>query len=134
MAFTQVPSLIAPLQSQIEALRAGIPTGLVKNEILGVLLIGSASRGEATYRSDVDLLFVLKEAPLNYQRTVSLKRQIEPSLRQEPLPVQLQFVLPSVFETTERAMREALARAIILIDPTGVLASRLSGISGRGVA
>jgi predicted nucleotidyltransferase len=123
--FTTVKSLTQPLEQQICTLAAGFTPGLLEGEIEGVLLSGSCARGEATHRSDIDLLVVLKSGPLNYSRVQRLRDALEEAIPAEtlsaPLQVNFQFVLASVFETQEPAMAQALVEARILVDPRGSL-------------
>lgn len=115
---SQVPSLNPKLEKVLEDLRKKFPANLLPL-LDSVLLIGSASRGAATYRSDLDLLVVLREGPLQFERVRSLRDQFEREWLQHiqsPLPFQVNFVLPSVRSTQEPAMRDALTKAIMLID------------------
>lgn len=129
--WSRVPSLRGPLKAQIDALGREVTPILQDSttDALGVLLTGSCSRGEATYRSDVDLLVVLATAPLNYSRVRTLRDRFEARLsraaQESPLACEIHFVLSSVFETREPAMRGALKEAKVLSDPTGELARRL---------
>ncbi len=88
-------------------------------EAEGVLLTGSCSRGEATYRSDIDLLVVLKAGPLNYERVQKLRdcadRAFESDQASLVLKLEIHFVLPSVFETQEPAMIEAIRLSQVLV-------------------
>ncbi len=116
MRFSNVPSLQGPLEEEIKKLAT-----FLKEEFdaiaFGSLLIGSCSRGDANYRSDVDILVVLKEGPLKYERVVKLRGAFDSrATLGEPLGYQLNFVLSDVFETEEPAMREALRKAVILVD------------------
>ena len=88
---------------------------------MGVLLIGSTSRGMATYRSDIDLLVVLKDGDLHFGRVQNLRDHLDHALADvadTPLPIHANFVLPSVIDTKEPAMQRALLSAIILWDPS----------------
>lgn len=129
-AFTQIPSLIQPLKNQVLELQRHWPKN---EEILGVLLIGSCSKGEATYRSDVDLLIISKIPKLTYEYVKTLRTSLEKDfiesghsdLLQKPLEVQMTIVQESVFLTIEPAMQDALRHAIILRDETHTIASKL---------
>ncbi len=130
--FTSIPSLKDPLQQQIQNLQAGLARFQDEN-VAGILLIGSCSRGEATYRSDIDLLLILNEAQLKYDRVQEIRNSVElhfqrmgcQELLETPLPVQLTVVLKSVFTTQEPAMIEALQRAIVLWERDGTISSAL---------
>jgi predicted nucleotidyltransferase len=112
---TSVPSLAGKLEAQLRSLREALAAASIAGEFQEVLVIGSVSRGEATYRSDIDLLFILREGPLNYSRVQDLRDRLEhqvlEKVSERALPVQAQFVLPSVRETREPAMRSALKAA-----------------------
>ncbi|MCM2322689.1 MAG: nucleotidyltransferase domain-containing protein [Oligoflexia bacterium] len=125
--FTQVPSLIAPLDEQLRGIRA-ILKSIKDPEISGALLTGSCSTGKATYRSDIDILVLLAEGPLNYARTRSVRDRLEATFKdagrlellEKPLEVQFTVVLESVFATREPAMRAALRSAHLLSDAAGI--------------
>lgn len=103
-------------------------------EIDAVLLIGSCSIGEATFRSDIDLLVVLRNGPLHYGRVKEIRDRIEEAVLSEfllkPLPIQLTVVLRSVFDTTEPAMLKALQLSQTLFEcsDSGDIACRLEGL------
>lgn len=105
------------MHRQLLELRARLGRASIAREFRQVLVIGSVSRGEATYRSDVDLLVILRQGPLNYARVQDLRRRLEEEVisGSEGLEVQAQFVLPGVHQTTEPAMRQALREAWPLI-------------------
>ena len=87
----------------------------------------------ATYRSDIDLLVILKEGKLDYGRVKQIRDEIErhfssvgaENVLRSPLPVECTVVLRSVFRTIEPAMKEALNFAVILSDFTGELTQEL---------
>ena len=97
----------------------------MKADILSVLLLGSCSRGTATYRSDIDILVVIDGEILNYGVVIANRDWIEAEFEKkaqlstltQPLEVQFTIVLKSVFNTSEPAMRDALSHAIVLADP-----------------
>lgn len=116
-AFTKVPSLKSALSGQIEAIEEELPAIAHKLLVSEVLLIGSCASGTATYRSDIDLLFVLKSGSLNYSRVKKLRDILEQSLgksAEHPLRCQANFVLHSVYDTQEPAMKRALQEATLL--------------------
>lgn len=134
-AYTKVSSLKAPLKEQLDQL-AEMLTSFSKenNQIEGVLLTGSCSRGEATYRSDVDLLFVVRDSSLIKFSEVQknrdklenfLNRMGKSTLLNKPLELQSIFVSLDVFETEEPAMSEALSKAIIFVDVSGEIMKAL---------
>src|ERR1700733_10849189 len=110
--YSRVPSLIPLLHRQIQGLKDHFPD---MRDILGVMLTGSCSSGQATYRSDVDLLVILRDGPLNFGRVREIRDTIEMGYRKQnraeflndPLPIQITVVLKSVFSTSEPAMKEA---------------------------
>jgi predicted nucleotidyltransferase len=120
--YSQVSSLQAPLKSQIDSIKASFP---INANILSTLLLGSCSRGTATYRSDIDILVVIDGEILNYGVVTSTRDWIESEFEKkaqlstltQPLEVQFTIVLKSVFNTSEPAMRDALSHAIALVDP-----------------
>lgn len=87
-------------------------------DFIALLLIGSCARGTATYRSDIDLLIVARDCHLDYGRVVEWRNRIEGVLEtnavETVLPCQFTFVLSSVRTTSEPAMRQALAKSIVL--------------------
>jgi predicted nucleotidyltransferase len=129
--FTKVPSLGPLLDRQISELKRFLPH---LKEVKGILLSGSCARGEATYRSDIDLLIILENGPLNYSRVQQIRDNIEQGLIAQskadlldaPLPVQITVVLDSVFSTSEPAMRDALKSALILVNPEGTLKGKVA--------
>lgn len=135
ISYTQVPSLVSILEGEIESIRQTLLHIFTDSEIMGCLLIGSCSRGEATYRSDIDLLIVLCEGPLTYSRVRDLRDRFDEkwaaSQGTSPLHCELHFVLRSVFETKEPAMRKALLTAISLIDKMGALKNELHRLKGE---
>ena len=134
MKWTHVPSLSDPLDEQIRGIERGFPPDVLE-QAEGVLLTGSASRGEATYRSDLDLLVVLRQPPLSYERVVALRRRIEEAMPEgaleRPLAADIHFILPSAFATEEKAMSAALNNAVILLDPMGRLAALRGSREGK---
>ncbi len=117
--FSSVASLEPKLRKQIENIATRLPKLLPENEVWGCLLIGSCSRGAATFRSDIDLLFILKSPPLDYERVSKLRDGLEKQWDQDPLPIQCTFVLENVFSTSEPAMQQALKSAWVLWDVEG---------------
>lgn len=136
--FTSVPSLIEPLRTQIRGLVSGLRS-YSDPRVSGIVLTGSCSRGEATYRSDVDLLVILGLGPgaLNYSVTREIRDSIEShfkrldadELLRQPLPVEVTVVLESVFETQEPAMLDALNKCLLIQDYSGKLKDRLAPTS-----
>ncbi len=126
-SWTQIPSLRAALEKQIRGIIADFPRDVLESEIEGIFLVGSCSEGKATYRSDLDLLVVLKNPPLKYGRVVDLREKIEAKMPlaalSEPLACEFHFVLPDVADTSEPAMMDSISKATILIDPYGKLKS-----------
>ncbi len=129
-SFTKVPTLIPLLDYQMEEIKKNFPRDL---EIVGALLIGSCSSGTATYRSDIDILVVLKEGRLTYDRVKNIRDQFEShfqgigkeELLNKPLPVEITVVMSSVFSTIEPAMKGALSIAHILYDPDRCLLKKI---------
>ena len=126
LIYSQVPSLQEPLSLQIVGIAKQFP---ISSKIRGVALIGSCSIGQATYRSDVDLLVIVGAQQLTYSDVVKMRDEVEnhfeskgfAELCSNPLPIQVTVVLESVFLTEEPAMRDALKTAIPLFDPNGQL-------------
>jgi predicted nucleotidyltransferase len=118
MNWSRIPSLNPRIESALATFIAAFPTSL-RSQAVEVLLIGSASRGEATYRSDLDVLVVLRAGPLTFSRVQELRdlldRETLGNLQDSPLEFQVQFALASVFHSEEPAMREALKHARVLI-------------------
>jgi hypothetical protein len=82
---------------------------------MGALLVGSCASGKATYRSDVDVLVILKAAPLIYSRICALRDRFDQAWQKTgPLDCHLNFVLTNVFETSDPAMKHALHGAVTL--------------------
>lgn len=126
--YTAVASLTPLLETQVSSLIKVLPVVFSPNESMGALLIGSCSRGQATYRSDLDILVILQTGSLTYSRVQSLRDQFEQCWSKSnagPLPCQINFVLPTVFETSEPAMQNALRDAVILHDSGGTLDRKL---------
>ena len=126
--FTQVPSLSEPLRLSIEQLPKIVADAFSSREILGVLLIGSCSTGQASYLSDIDLLIVLREGPLKYGRVCAFREQWDRVLLKKgslSLPVHTNYILPEAFQTHEPAMRKALRNAMIILDPEKILVHKL---------
>lgn len=125
---TQVKSLIQPLQEQMAHLKRLL--GNYRQEhFLGAILFGSCCRGEATYRSDIDILLVFEAMDLNLAVVQKTRDLVEAffiahnaeSTLQKPLPVEFQVVLFSVFSTQEPEMLKNLKQGIILSDKQGLL-------------
>ena len=120
--YTQVTSLSDSLSRQVEGLRQHFP---LSDEIGAVLLLGSCSRGEATYRSDIDILIVLTGNKLTYGKVQEIRDGVEAGFDangqkaclSEPLPVQFTVVLRSALKSAEPAMKQALLHKIVLADP-----------------
>lgn len=113
---TKVPSLREPLEAQIRALTSSFPNA---PGIMRLYLFGSCARGEATYRSDVDLLAVQMEAP-TFARVAAIRDFVEAafaksgmaSVLSSPLPVQIQ----AIAEASEDRFTRESAPAILLRD------------------
>ena len=120
VTFSQVPSLGLPLAKQIEGIVHLFQDHADRLDAEALLLIGSCSTGQATYRSDVDLLVILRDPPLTYDRVQKLRDLFDTlGMPELPLPVQIQFILPTAFETKEPAMATALKMAIALWEKPG---------------
>ena len=95
--YTKVPSLQPKLEAQISEIRTRLAGADLRAELDEVLLVGSCSRGEATYRSYVDLLVILRNGPLNYRRVCRLRDRFDHEVlvnsQRHCLPVEVQFVL-----------------------------------------
>jgi hypothetical protein len=95
--------------------------------LVGVVAFGSWARGEATERSDLDVLVVLAER-------VALARQIYRDWDDEPAvcdgrPVEPHFVhLPGAAETVAGLWAEVALDGIVLFDPTLAVSRRLAAI------
>jgi predicted nucleotidyltransferase len=120
--YTKIFSLNLPLSKQVDGLQRYFP---LAGEIGAVLLVGSCSRGEATYRSDVDILVLLNTDKLTYGKVRDVRDRIEQgfasqgqeALLTQPLPVQFTVVLASAITTSEPGMKLALLDKVILADP-----------------
>lgn len=125
--YTKVPSLILPLQNQIEALRAYFAASAPALGLERVILFGSCARGEATYRSDVDLMLVLAEGPLTFARSSALKERVESETEssgiRSALPLQLTCVLSSIDASQDPGTRDALQFSSILFQASQEVAS-----------
>lgn len=115
-----MPTLKAPLTQQIGAIQKAIPEIAKQIDVSAVLLTGSCSRGEATFRSDIDLLFVLNKAAPTYSSIKQWRDLIESKVSGIPLPIQAHFVSRLVEKTVEPAIRMAISDAQILFDPHGI--------------
>ncbi len=127
-SYTTVPSLVIPLNEQIKRLKKRALDFIQKGSYLlrGVLLIGSCSRGTATYRSDIDLLFVLSaSSELTYGFVKKIRDDFEEG-EETPLPVQVTVVRETVFDTDEPAMKQALRESEVLADLSGELDRKVS--------
>ena len=121
MFYTQIPSLRESLGKQLNELSSLFPR---ISSIDAVLLIGSCSVGKATYRSDIDLLIILGEEKITYDKVVLIRNQIEehftklgrPDLLSQPLPSQITVVGKSVVSTQEPEMRRAITHSIPIFD------------------
>jgi predicted nucleotidyltransferase len=126
--YTQVPSLIQPLELQIEGLKK-ILKNFKLHHLIGIALFGSCSKGKATYRSDIDLIFIFDQQDLNFSFVKNTRDEVEnyfkslqkENLLEKPLPVEIQVVRDSVFLTTETEMINNLKHCLILLDLNGKL-------------
>lgn len=129
--YSTVPSLQPKLAEQIETLHGAFAKTFPQS-VLGCYLIGSCARGEATYRSDIDLLAVINKPTPQFSDVQEIRDHFEQSLAKlgfdslarEPLPVQISIVGTTVFATQDPAMLQNLLEGIILFDPNGSLAHR----------
>ncbi len=80
--YSRVESLQPLLADQVLNIAERLKVAPLMQEILGVLLTGSCARGEATYRSDIDFLVILRDPPLNYSRVTKLRAALIQSLRE----------------------------------------------------
>lgn len=116
---TQVPSLVGPLSEQLSAICGHVPGFSVEVEAERVLLTGSCARGEATWRSDVDLLVVLRLGPLTYSRVRSVRDAFDArvgALSDRPLPVQVSVMLAETLADPDPGTKLALRDAIAMIE------------------
>ncbi len=91
-SLSKVPSLQSKLQLQVSKIRNGL---LQWNDplICAACLYGSCARGEATYRSDIDIL-VFANVEANWTSTNLVKDLLEKNLTllEEPLQIQWQIL------------------------------------------
>ena len=73
------PKLLTEINSLSQAFASSRKVAILR-QVESILLIGSCSRGQATYRSDIDLLVILKEGPLTYTRVRQLRDIFESEL------------------------------------------------------
>lgn len=126
--YTKIPSLQGLLHIQIESLKTGL-TQYAQKQFVGALLFGSCCRGEATYRSDIDILLVFEQISLNFSFVQQTRDAIEKhftdrglgNLLRQPLRVEFQVVRDSVFQTSDPVMKSNLEMGIILVDKTGFI-------------
>ena len=59
-------SLLPKLEYQVSKLKDELPALLKTLGGVGAVMVGSCSRGEATYRSDLDLLVVMGAGSIKY--------------------------------------------------------------------
>lgn len=121
--FTQVTSLRPKLEKQVRQVAKAFADSK-QNDWVALILIGSASEGQATYRSDLDFLVIVSpDRPLNYGQVVAWRDELERLLAKKgvdsTLPCQFNFVKDSVRHSVEPAMRQALAGGLVLfsVDP-----------------
>lgn len=132
-----MPSLKNTLKAQIVELQS-VFSRFSDPHLLGVLLFGSCARGEATYRSDVDILLVFETSHLTYGFVQSARDNVEKHFRNsgkelalsKPLPVQTTVVASSVFATNEPGMTQALTESLLLFDRKGTMKDNLSRFRG----
>ncbi len=109
---------MTPLVFQLDGIRLKIEEWAKKTPYLrGVFLIGSCSLGEAQATSDIDLIFIIDVKKLEFGIVQKLRNEWEEYFGeslQSPLPIQMNFVQPSVFHSMEPAMRKALDKGILL--------------------
>jgi predicted nucleotidyltransferase len=126
--YSSVPTLQPKIEIQMRQIQSALLTLSVVN-LVGIILYGSVARGHATYRSDVDLLVIIRQDTLTYSDVQLVRDLIEAHFNQlglseileAPLPVQLTVVRDSVFNSTEPDLQEALLSGIIFLDNMGVL-------------
>lgn len=127
-SYTQVKSLMQPLHQQVTRL-SQIIDHYQQKHFLGAILFGSCCRGEATYRSDIDILLIFETMDLNLTVVQKTRDRLEAffqsqnaeAVLQKPLPVEFQIVLLSVFSTQEPEMLKNLKQGLILSDKQGLL-------------
>ena len=127
--YTEVPSLKKPLSDQVDQIKENL---LQQNlsEILAVLLVGSVAKGKATYRSDIDLLFILRKPAIKADDSHQIFERFSKNLSDNsPLPVQIVVVGDSVFQTQEPAMKQNLKESIVLADPRGTVHTLIKSVS-----
>lgn len=126
--FTAISSLLTPLREQI----AGIKNILSKFDqdfFVGAILFGSCSRGEATYRSDIDIMLIFDQSNLDFKFVQTTRDLVEghflahnsSKLLSTPLPVEFQVVRVSAFSSTEEEMKKNLHTGIVLVDKNNIL-------------
>ncbi len=97
--------------------------------LLAVALFGSVARGQATERSDIDLLVVVNEKPSNaLQECLLVRRQVEPYPLRRISPI---VTTPEMLRQNFLILLDILDHGIILHDPEGVLGDLLSRLKRR---
>ncbi|MGZ3769124.1 MAG: nucleotidyltransferase domain-containing protein [Bdellovibrio sp.] len=135
-AYTSIPSLATPLDQQISGLKSVIQL-YDQNFFKGAVLFGSCCRGEATYRSDIDIMLIFDQKNLDYTFVQKTRDSIEEfflkhnaqQLLNSPLPVEFQVVRSSVFSTTENEMKTNLRCGIILVDKANFIKLKVEALN-----
>ncbi|MBT9131376.1 MAG: hypothetical protein DDT41_01681 [candidate division WS2 bacterium] len=102
-----------------------------KVQVCGVLLFGSVARGDAkpleSYESDIDLLLVIEEMPLDLEKRLIYKMEVETGTRSR---VQAIWMTPGELEEHMEAkagyILDAFDEGIIIYDPQGFLEKKKS--------
>lgn len=126
--FTAIPSLLVPLREQITGIKNILNT-FHQDLFVGAILFGSCSRGNATYRSDIDIMLIFEQNNLDFKFVQTTRDSVEnhffkhgsSTLLKTPLPVEFQVVRTSVFSSTEEEMKKNLRTGIILTDKNNIL-------------
>jgi predicted nucleotidyltransferase len=123
--YTKVKSLVRPLLEQITKIQY-VLSQYKQSHFVGALLFGSCSRGQATYRSDIDIMLIFAQDDLNFSFVQKTRDQAEwffaahkmSEALCEPLQVEFQVVRNTIFNSKEPATIENLHHGKILVDPS----------------
>lgn len=123
-------TLLALLDPVVQKLREEF-----SNHLVAVALFGSAARGEAADRSDLDFLVVLRAVPKSLERRYQVYRPIHDAATTQlgkmtditVIDLDEEFITNEDAEITSLMLNLA-ADAIILYDPQGQLASYFARI------
>jgi predicted nucleotidyltransferase len=104
-----------------------------KLDVYAVLLFGSVARGDAkpfrSYESDIDIIVVIKDIPLDLEKRMFYKLDVETGTRSR---VQSIWMTPQELEDHIEAKSEYILEAfesgIILFDPEGFIQQKKSDL------